>query len=99
MARKRYTKEFKQQAVQLVLNRSHTPTDAARELGIPQATMFAWLRRAGHIGVISNEPNFKTDDPAALKLQLRDLQKRLERAEMERDILKKATVFFASQQP
>ncbi len=43
---------------------------------------------------------------AALKLQLRDLQKRLERAEMERDILKATgrgqspvRVFFASQQP
>ena len=33
MARKRYTKEFKQQAVQLVLSRSHTAADAARELG------------------------------------------------------------------
>ena len=44
-------------------------------------------------------PICSTDDPAALKLQLRDLQKRLERAEMERDILKKATAFFASQNP
>ena len=34
-----------------------------------------------------------------MKLQLREAQKRIARLEMERDILKKATAFFANQSP
>ena len=45
------------------------------------------------------ELDLQSDDPAVLKAKLRDLEKQLERTEMERDILKKATAFFASQKP
>jgi len=99
MARKRYTKEFKQQACRLVIEGSHQASDAARQLGIPVASLLTWLRRSGYREPLCRPLDLRSDDPAILKTQLRDLERRLERAEMERDILKKATAFFASQNP
>jgi transposase len=99
MARKRYTKQFKEDACRLVLSGKHTVTEAARELGLVRETLESWLRRSGVCASGRQPLDLHSDDPAALKVQVRDLQKRLERAEMERDILKKATAFFASQNP
>jgi transposase-like protein len=39
------------------------------------------------------------DDPAALRAQIGELQKQLRRAEMERDILKKFSIYASSQMP
>ena len=99
MARKRYTKEFKEQACRLVLSGSHSVTDAARELGLVRETLLGWIRRSGLRPPGRQRLDLCSDDPTILKTQLKDLQKRLERAETERDILKKATAFFASQNP
>ena len=99
MARKTYDKAFKEQACRLVLSGTHKLVDAARELGISRPTLQSWLRRSG-VRPPGRQPlDLGSDDPAALKIQLRETQKRLERAEMERDILKKATAYFASQNP
>jgi transposase len=99
MARKRYSKEFKEQACRLVLSGTHTTTEAARELGLIRETLIGWIRRSGLRPPGRQPLDLQSDDPAALKMQVRELEKRLERAEMERDILKKATAFFASQNP
>jgi transposase-like protein len=37
-----------------------------------------------------------SEDPAVLKAQIKELQRQLKRSEMEKDILKKATAYFAS---
>jgi transposase len=99
MARKKYTKEFKEQACRLVLNGTHTPTEAAHELGLLRETLLGWIKRAGLRPPGRQPLDLGSDDPAALKIQMKALQKRLQQAEMERDILKKATAFFASQNP
>jgi len=99
MARKRYTKEFKEKACRLVLSGTHSVEDAARELGLHRVTLSSWITRSGLRPPGRQPLDLGSDDPAVLKVQLHDLKKRLERAEMERDILKKATAFFASQNP
>ena len=73
--------------------------EAARELGLSRETLESWIRRSGARPPGRQPLDLQSDDPAVLKAQMRDLEKRLERAEMERDILKKATAFFASQNP
>ena len=97
-----YSKQFKEQAMGLVTDRGYTPTGAARELGIPINTLNAWLDKAGWTrppkGV--NEPVLPqtlSDDPAVLKVKLRQLEAENRRLRMEKDILKKATAYFASQ--
>ena len=99
MARKKYDKEFKEQACRLVLGGTHSATEAANELGILRETLLSWIKRSGLRPPGRQPLDLGSDDPAALKIQLREMQKRAERAEMERDILKKATAYFASQNP
>jgi transposase len=88
-----YTRQFKEQAVKLVIE-GQRPSRTARELGMPHSTLMVWLRKAGWR---KPEPEGAviSEDPAVLKAQVRELQRRLKRAEMEKDILKKATAYFA----
>lgn len=97
-----YSRQFKEQAMRLVTDRSYTPTGAARELGIPINTLNSWLDKAGWTRPPkgANEPTLPqtlSDDPAVLKVKLRQLEAEVRRLRMEKDILKKATAYFASQ--
>jgi transposase len=97
-----YSKQFKEQAMRLVTERSHTPTAAARELGIPTNTLTQWLRKAGWTPPAKGDgqpvlPQTLSDDPAVLKVKLRQLEAENRLLRMEKDILKKATAYFASQ--
>jgi len=97
-----YSKQFKEQAMRLVTEREYTPTAAARELGMPMNTLANWLRKAGWEGPPSTQavlPETLSDDPAVLKVRLRELEQENRRLRMEKEILKKATAFFASQNP
>ena len=96
MAR-RYTTQFKLEAVAMTRQPDASVSSVARSLGIRSNTLQYWIdhppRDKSHR--LSGEP--ATDDPAALKLQLKEAQARIRRLEMEQEILKKATAFFASQ--
>jgi transposase len=89
-----YTRQFKEQAVKLVID-GQDPTRTARELGMPHSTLLVWLKKAGWR---KPEPEGAviSEDPAVLKAQIKELQRQLRRSEMEKDILKKATAYFAS---
>jgi len=100
MARKYFTKSFKDEACKLVTEGGQEVTPTARDLGIGEATLRYWLVQRGWKGPRKQGlPEEVSDDPAFLKAQVRDLQQRLRKAEMEREILKKATAYFASQNP
>ena len=87
--RKRFTPEFKQEAVTLVHRTGKSANQIAQELGISQTSLSRWVKESeGHpeernIFVIEEENR-----------QLRDENDRLK---MERDILKKATAFFVKE--
>jgi transposase len=89
-----YTRQFREQAVKLVIE-GQQPSRTARELGMPHSTLMLWLQKAGWR---KPEPDAAviSEDPAVLKAQIRELQRQLKRSEMEKDILKKATAYFAS---
>lgn len=100
-----YSKQFKEQAMRLVTDRGYTPTAAARELGMPPNTLDQWLKRAGWRPPAkgAGDPQLPqtplSDDPAVLKVRVKDLEAQVRRLQVEKDILKKATAFFASQSP
>jgi len=99
-----YSRQFKEQAMRLVTERHYSPTAAARELGMPINTLFQWLRKAGWRPPAKgdNQPVLADtlgDDPAVLKVKLRQLEAENRRLRMEKDILKKATAYFPSQNP
>ena len=90
MSRKRYPDEFKMEAVKQVIDRGHSVADVAGRLGMTTHSLYAWIKKYGPDSV---EHNAKTDDQA----EIRRLKKELKRTTEERDLLKKAAVYFANQ--
>jgi len=88
-----YTDEFKKDAMKLVLSEGYGIKEAARHLGIPFSTLNTWLRKTREDKFPDSTERTKSDLLAEIKL----LRKKNKRLEMEREILKKATAFFASE--
>jgi transposase len=90
MSSKRYPDEFKIEAVKQVVDRGHSVADVAGRLGMTTHSLYAWIKKFGPDSV---EHNARTEEQA----EIRRLKKELKRAMEERDILKKAAVYFANQ--
>jgi transposase len=96
MARRSYTSEFKSESCGVVMVQGYSPAKAAKELDIAEMTLRSWLKARGWRGPQQLVAPDQSDDPKVLKAHIRDLAKKLQQAEMEKEILKKATAFFAS---
>ena len=92
--RKQYSKEFKLDAISLVLEQRYNRSEAARSLGIKPDLVGRWVRE------------HQADDGQAFRgngkltpeqEEIRSLKAQVKRLEMEKEILKKATVFFAAE--
>ena len=92
--RKKYSKEFKLDAIALVKEQGYNQAEAARNLGLNPNMLGRWIKES------------ESDDGQAFRgngkltpeqLELRQLREENKRLKMERDILKKATVFFANE--
>jgi transposase len=101
---RRYTRQFKEEAMDLVRERGYEVARAARDLGVPVTTLNMWLEKAGWVrpseGPVGPDAGTLTppsQDPARLRLRVQELERQVKRLEMEREILKKATAFFANQ--
>ena len=91
--RPQYTKEFREQAVQLVLTQQVTIPEAARRLSMAGNTLKNWVGRArrGQLATLGENRRPVTELEAELSRLTRDRAE----ARMERDILKKATAYVA----
>jgi transposase len=85
--RPRYTPEFKAEAVRQVRSSSASLADTARELNVHAATLRSWVEAARPRSEVP-----LTDDERG---ELRRLRRENRELRMEREILKKATAFFA----
>jgi transposase len=94
---RKYTKEFKQEAVNLAL-KSHSIVNTAKELGIPAATLHTWLHELKKKGNLRSVDANGGKDMAALIEENRRLHKELAIAKEEKEILKKAATYFAQHQ-
>ena len=91
----RYTKEFRQEAVKLVLEQKLSWAKAARQLSLPTSTLANWVRayNAGKLGDIG-----KTYRPLTeIEIEMARMKKENAELRMERDILKKAAAYFAKE--
>jgi len=86
MTQVRFTEEFKQEAIRQVVDRGHPIAEVAARLGVSQHSLYAWLKKY-------NKPAAAT----AAEAEVRLLQAELRRVTEERDILKKAAAYFASE--
>lgn len=81
----RYTEEFKREAVAQVTDRGHSVTSVAKRIGVSSKSLYDWVKLFG------DEP----DTTAADASEIKRLKAELRRVTEERDILKKATAYFA----
>jgi transposase len=91
MAKRTYSLDFKVSAAKLVTEQGRGLKDAATSLGVAPSTMQYWVRRFGTKAARAQAP----DDRDALRQENDRLREENRRLLMERDILKKATAFFA----
>lgn len=89
MSNKRYTDEFKIEAIKQVTDRGHPVAEVAARLGISIHSLYAWKKRFGKPAA----QRAQADEQA----ELRRLKAELRRVTEERDILKKAAAYFAKQ--
>ena len=96
--RRVFTQEFKDEACQLVMAQGYSVGKAARELGIREGNLSYWLKKKGLRPCENRAASLPagSDDPQVLKQRIRDLESQLQRAQMEKDILKKAAAYFAT---
>ena len=91
--RRAFTAEFKAQAVRVVRESGKSVAVVARELDLTETALRAWVRQAaidagrGPAGAVTTE---EREELGRLRREVRTLR-------MERDILKKATAFFAKE--
>lgn len=88
-ARRRFTDEFKEEAVQMLLD-GHTPASVADRLGLGGTNaLYRWkrqfLRQSGPVA-------------SSLEARVQELEAELRRVERERDVLKKALAIFGRQE-
>ena len=91
----RYTKEFREEAVKLVTEGNMSIPDAARRLSLPPSTLGNWVRayKAGKLAEVG-----KTQRPLTeIEMELARTKRDLAEVKMERDILKKASAYFAKE--
>lgn len=92
--RREFSKEFKRDAISLVIEQGYSRMEAANSLGIHSSVLSRWVRE------------YKEDSGDAFRgkgklrseqEELRQLREENKRLKMEKEILKKAAVFFAKE--
>ena len=85
MTSKRYTEEFKIEAVKQVTERGYSVAEISERLGTTTHSLYAWMKRYG-------EPNPSQANKVDDQVEIAKLKAELRRVTEERDILKKAAV-------
>ena len=87
MGQSRFTEDFKIDAIKQITERGHSIADVSQRLGVSTHSLYAWIKRYA-----ASPTAAVKDDQSA---EIRRLKQDLARVTEERDILKKATAYFA----
>ena len=90
-----YTKEFREEAVRMVLEHNLSAYEVAHNLSIPKSTITYWVREArkGKLSLVGN-----TKKPLSeTEMELAKVKRELAQVKMERDFLRKAAAYFAKE--
>lgn len=88
--RRKYTDEFKRDAVSLVTKQGYTATEAARSLGINNQLIHKWKK-------VFDDQSSNTVLDKDEREELKRLRKEIHQLKMEQEILKKASAYFAKE--
>ena len=84
----RFTDEFKRDAVAQVVDRGYSVAEVSGRLGISTKSLYTWRGQF-------SQPRKQINEITEQAAEIRRLKKELARVSEERDILKKATAYFA----
>jgi transposase-like protein len=91
--KRNFSAEFKRESAQLVVDQNYTVADAASAMDVGLSTMTRWVKQ------LRDERQGKTPKASPItpeQIEIRELRKKLQRIEMENEILKKATALLMS---
>ena len=88
MSGKRYTEEFKRDAIAQITDRGYSVREVAERLGVCTKSLYDWKKQF-------SKPSTERKQEAVDSTEIRRLKAELLRVTEERDILKKATAYFA----
>jgi len=93
LKRRSFSDEFKRDAVNLIVKQGYSFAAAAKAVGVGEGSLRRWH------GQLAPKPQPVGEDAslAELKAENQRLRRELRQAEMEREILKKATAYFAKE--
>jgi transposase len=89
-----YSAAIKLETAQLVVDQGYTQEDAAKAMGVGKSTVSKWVTQ------LRQERNGQTPLASPMtpeQIEIRELKKQIQRIELEKDILKKATVISSGQ--
>lgn len=88
-----YSAEFKLETAQLVVDEGYSVREASEAVGVSKSAIDKWARqlRKERKGV-ADQPNALTPE----QIKIKELEKRIKRIELEKEILKKATALLMS---
>jgi len=87
MTRPKFTEEFKIDAIKQITERGYSVADFSKRLGVSTHSLYAWMKRF-------SQPPIVAEESLEQAAEIRRLKRELMRVTEERDILKKATVYF-----
>ena len=91
--RRKFSAEFKAEAVKLVLEEHRSINSVARELDLADSVLGQWVHQAK----VDSGKGPKGALATAERQELTELRRRVKQLEMEKEILKKAAAFFAKE--
>ena len=94
MERRKFTREFKREAVKLIEDRGVTVAQAARDLGVHGTVLRRWVQEgaADSQQAFPGQGQMKPD-----QVEIERLRREVTKLKAERDILKKAAAYFAKE--
>lgn len=92
MGQRKYSPEFKDEAVRQVLERGYSVREVAARIGVSEHSLYKWVR-----DVKPSKEEAQSDELVEVKRENLRLRAELRRVQEERDILKKAAAYFAKE--
>lgn len=92
-SRRTFSPEFRLETAQLVVDQGYSHEEAAKAMGVGFSTIGKWVKQ---LNQERQGVKVKQTPITPEQIEIRELKKKLERAELEKDILKKATALLMS---
>jgi transposase len=94
MKRQRYSAEFKEEAIKLILIDGTAVKEVSDQLGVPEGVLYSWKQK--HLDQLEADAPEGTQSPKAMADELAQLRKELAKQRRMNEILKKTVGYFSN---